>query len=53
MPELSGENTQSDFYFIDRDEPEQIADTLVDMVKTRVPARLRFDPIRDIQVLCR
>jgi exodeoxyribonuclease V alpha subunit len=52
MPELAGKNAQSDFYFIDRAEPEQIADTLVYMVKTRIPAKFRFDPIRDIQVLC-
>jgi exodeoxyribonuclease V alpha subunit len=52
LPELSGKDAQSDFYFIDRAEPEQIADTLVDMVKTRIPAKFRFDPIRDIQVLC-
>ena len=52
MPELPAKNAQSDFYFIDRAEPEQIADTLVDMVKTRIPAKFRFDPIRDIQVLC-
>jgi len=43
MPELPGKNTQSDFYFIDRADPEQIADTLVVMVKTRIPAKFRFD----------
>ena len=52
MPELPAKDAQSDFYFIDRAEPEQIANTLVDMVKTRIPAKFRFDPIRDIQVLC-
>jgi exodeoxyribonuclease V alpha subunit len=52
MPELPGKDAQSDFYFIDRAEPEQIADMLVEMVKTRIPAKFRFDPIRDIQVLC-
>ena len=52
MPELSGKDAQSDFYFIDRAEPEQIADLLVEMVKTRIPAKFRFDSIRDIQVLC-
>jgi hypothetical protein len=36
MPELSTKNAQSDFYFIDRAEPDQIADTLVDMVKARI-----------------
>jgi exodeoxyribonuclease V alpha subunit len=52
MPELPGKDAQSDFYFIDRAEPEQIADMLVEMVKTRIPAKFKFDPIRDIQVLC-
>ena len=52
MPELSGKDAQSDFYFIDRADPEQIADLLVEMVKTRIPAKFRFDSIRDIQVLC-
>ena len=31
--------------------PERIADTLVDMVKHRIPSRFSLDPIRDIQVL--
>jgi exodeoxyribonuclease V alpha subunit len=52
MPEIPGKDAESDFYFIDRAEPEQIADMLVEMVKTRIPAKFRFDPIRDIQVLC-
>jgi exodeoxyribonuclease V alpha subunit len=52
MPELSGKDAESDFYFIDRAEPEQIADMLVEMVKTRIPAKFGFDAIREIQVLC-
>ncbi len=36
MPELAGKDAQSDFYFVDRDEPEQIANTLVEMVKSRI-----------------
>ena len=52
MPEMPAKEAESDFYFIDRAEPEQIAATLLDMVKTRIPAKFRFDPIRDIQVLC-
>jgi exodeoxyribonuclease V alpha subunit len=52
LPELPGKDSQSDFYFIDHAEPEQIGDTLVHMVKTRIPAKFGFDPIRDIQVLC-
>ena len=52
MPDLPTRQTESDFYFIDRAEPEQISATLLEMVKTRIPAKFKFDPIRDIQVLC-
>jgi exodeoxyribonuclease V alpha subunit len=52
LPEVPAKNAESDFYFIDRAEPDQIAATLVDMVKTRIPSKFRLDPIRDIQVLC-
>ena len=52
MPEFAAKGGDSDFFFIDRDEPEQIAATLVEMVKTRIPAKFRLDPIRDVQVLC-
>jgi exodeoxyribonuclease V alpha subunit len=52
MPEFAAKNSESDFYFIDRDEPEAIAATLVEMVKTRIPAKFKVDAIRDIQVLC-
>jgi exodeoxyribonuclease V alpha subunit len=41
-----------DFYFIERSEPEQISATLLEVIKTRIPARFQLDPIRDVQVLC-
>ena len=52
MPEFSPKGSESDFFFIDRDDPGQIAATLVEMVKTRIPAKFGLDPIRDVQVLC-
>ena len=51
MPELPDRDSDSDFYFIERDEPEKIAEMLVDMVKRRIPGKFNLDPIRDIQVL--
>ena len=36
MPEIPAVVAESDFHFIDRAEPEQIADTLVDIVKTHI-----------------
>jgi exodeoxyribonuclease V alpha subunit len=52
MPEAPAKGADADFFFVDRAEPEQIAETLVEMVKTRIPAKFGLDPIRDIQVLC-
>jgi exodeoxyribonuclease V alpha subunit len=52
MPELAANNRESDFYFVERAEPEKISDTLVDLVKNRIPNKFKVDPIRDIQVLC-
>jgi exodeoxyribonuclease V alpha subunit len=50
-PELPPKDSDSDFYFIERDQPEKIADTLVNVVKRRIPDKFGLDPIRDVQVL--
>lgn len=52
MPEFANKGAESDFFFVEREELDQIAATLVEIVKTRIPAKFRLDPIRDIQVLC-
>lgn len=52
MPELPLKGGESDFFFVKRDAPEQIAATLLEMVRTRIPAKFKLDAIRDIQVLC-
>ena len=49
LPEL--ETDGSDFFFIEREEPEAIARTLVQVVQRRIPAKFNLEPIRDIQVL--
>ena len=51
MPETANRQTESDFYFIEREEQERIADTVVQMIKTRIPGRFKLDSIADIQVL--
>jgi exodeoxyribonuclease V alpha subunit len=43
---------ESDFHFIEREEPEQIVATLEEMVQNRIPRKFLIDPVRDIQVLC-
>lgn len=51
-PVVSGPKAPlSDFYFIEREEPEAIASTIERLVKDRIPGRWGFDPIRDVQIL--
>jgi exodeoxyribonuclease V alpha subunit len=52
MPELRTAEAGSDFHFVERETPEEIAATLVRLVEDRIPKGHHLDPIRDIQVLC-
>src|SRR5262249_3124469 len=52
IPDLTPPGPQSDFYFVQVDDPGTAADRIIELVKTRIPQRFGFDPIRDIQVLC-
>jgi exodeoxyribonuclease V alpha subunit len=52
MPDFRGTDPTSDFHFVERDEPEKIAATLVKLVQERIPERFGLDPISDVQVLC-
>jgi exodeoxyribonuclease V alpha subunit len=52
IPDLSPPSADSDFYFVQADEPETAVARIIELVKTRIPRRFGLDPIRDIQVLC-
>ena len=52
VPDLSPPGTESDFYFVQADDPETAVARIIEFVKTRIPKRFGLDPIRDIQVLC-
>jgi exodeoxyribonuclease V alpha subunit len=52
MPALARGEPGSDFHFVPADDPEQAVARIVELVKSRIPKRYGFDPIRDIQVLC-
>jgi exodeoxyribonuclease V alpha subunit len=51
MPPLPEPVKESDFFFIERDEPASIQSTILELVKERIPQKLQLDPILDIQVL--
>lgn len=40
-----------DFFFIRKEEPEEVLELILELVKTRIPDRFGFDPVDDIQVL--
>jgi exodeoxyribonuclease V alpha subunit len=52
IPDLSKPAGNSDFYFVQADDPETAVPRIIEVVKTRIPARFGLDPIHDIQVLC-
>jgi exodeoxyribonuclease V alpha subunit len=51
MPEFSPPGQESDFYFVQADDPETAVGRIIELTKTRIPKRFGLDPIRDIQVL--
>ena len=52
IPDLRKPEAESDFYFVEADDPETAVARIIELVKTRIPRRFGLDPIRDIQVLC-
>lgn len=42
----------ADFFFMERNSGEEIQQTIVQLVRDRLPAKYGFEPGRDIQVLC-
>jgi exodeoxyribonuclease V alpha subunit len=52
IPELSPPSGDSDFYFVQANEPEVAVTRMIELIKTRIPRRFGLDSIRDIQVLC-
>ncbi|MFC4173436.1 ATP-dependent RecD-like DNA helicase [Microvirga sp. GCM10011540] len=52
MPEVSKVREESDFYFIEINDPEEGVPKIIQMIKERMPRRFGLDPMKDIQVLC-
>jgi len=40
-----------DFFFIEREDPEEVLKVIVDLARNRIPRRFGFDPLNDVQVL--
>jgi exodeoxyribonuclease V alpha subunit len=51
MIESPPPDEDSDFYFVQATEPDQVIKMMLALVKQRIPDRFGFDPMNDIQVL--
>lgn len=52
FPTLPEKDESSDFYFVERDDPEAIFETIREMVKERIPRKFGIHPARELQMLC-
>ncbi len=50
-PGTGSPEPSSDFFFIERDTPEAIADTITRLLRDRLPQRFSFNPFTGVQVL--
>jgi exodeoxyribonuclease V alpha subunit len=51
MPVLESVDGDGDFFFFERREPEEIVETVCQLVAKRIPAGFKLDPVEQIQVL--
>ena len=51
MPLSQNPGENSDFFFIEQEDPEQVLNTILDLAGKRVPEYFGLDPMNDIQVL--
>jgi len=52
MPKTPEGKEDSDFYFIEAQEPEEAIRKTLDLVQHRIPQKFGLNPLKDIQVLC-
>jgi exodeoxyribonuclease V alpha subunit len=52
MPEVPKAGEDSDFFFVEINDPEEGVPKIIQMIKERMPRRFGLDPMKDIQVLC-
>jgi exodeoxyribonuclease V alpha subunit len=50
-PLLKPIGTEEDFYFVEKDDPDQVCQAIVEMAARRIPAKFGLDPVNDVQVL--
>ena len=51
FPVVANDNKKGDFYFVQKEAPEEVLSTIIDLVQKRIPNKFGLDPVNDIQVL--
>jgi exodeoxyribonuclease V alpha subunit len=51
MPILESVDSDGDFFFIERKEPEEVVETIAQLVSKRIPGKFGLNPVDQIQVL--
>jgi exodeoxyribonuclease V alpha subunit len=51
MPRLPPPGTDADFFFVEKQEPEDVLQAVKLVIKNRIPEKFGFDPVNDVQVL--
>lgn len=52
LPDLTAPTGETDFYFVEANDPDIAVARLIEVVKERIPRRFGLDPITDVQILC-
>lgn len=52
MPYIPQREESSDFYFVEANTPEECVPKILEIVTQRIPKKWRYDPFKEIQVLC-
>ncbi|HEX2223591.1 MAG TPA: ATP-dependent RecD-like DNA helicase, partial [Thermoanaerobaculia bacterium] len=50
-PVLESVDSDGDFFFIERREPDEVLETIAQLVSRRIPGKFALDPVEQIQVL--
>ena len=45
LPDLSPPEAESDFYFVQADNPETAVGRIIELMRTRIPKKFGLDPI--------
>jgi exodeoxyribonuclease V alpha subunit len=51
IPKLQGYGLNSDFFFLEANEPEEALNLIIDLTTRRLPEKLGLNPLNDIQIL--